>query len=175
MPLTERLAIRDFHILNYFEPNKRDYIRFRAELDPSVRRKLESEFALLVREGKMMRFERDDYDAAGDWDRRIQSVSREIGAWLEKNGSSLPAGGWTVAGTTSKGEWVVLPGDDAGRKQQWVRFLTKVLGRLTVVFVKAMDMKPEDRWLMSVFLHLLLNSIACHGQEEQEIRGFPAI
>ena len=53
--------------------------------------------------------------------------------------------------------------------------MTRVLGVFTERYLLEMPFRVEDRWLMSVFLHLMLDSISVWHLEEKEIREFPFI
>jgi len=55
----------------------------------------------------------------------------------------------------------------------FVKFMTKVLSRFTREFLREMPEYIDDRWLMSLFIHLLLNSISIW--HEPEVRMFPYV
>ncbi|MHC3130040.1 MAG: hypothetical protein IBV52_08215 [Candidatus Bathyarchaeota archaeon] len=59
------------------------------------------------------------------------------------------------------------------KKKEFAVFMTKVVGKFTRAYVKEMPRIVKDRWLLSVLLHLLLNSISVDKVQEKETREFP--
>jgi hypothetical protein len=86
----------------------------------------------------------------------------------------IPSGGWQIIGTAN-GKWLVAPEELEKQIEAFSIFMSKVLGKFTKAYVQEMPYRVRDRWLMSVFLHLMLDSISMSPNEENEIRQFPYI
>ncbi|MCZ2808106.1 MAG: hypothetical protein O2V44_01980 [Candidatus Bathyarchaeota archaeon] len=54
-------------------------------------------------------------------------------------------------------------------------FMTKVAGKFTRAYTTEMPRIVVDRWLLSVLIHLLINSISISQVQEREIRDFPYV
>ena len=59
------------------------------------------------------------------------------------------------------------------KSEMFAKLMTKVLSRFTREFLREIPEYIEDRWLMSLFIHLLLNSISIW--HETEVRMFPYV
>jgi len=99
--------------------------------------------------------------------RTLSAKKRFLGSLLPDNDS-----GWKVQGKNADHGWIVSPQDIDGQVEAFARFMTRVLGVFTERYLLEMPFRVEDRWLMSVFLHLMLNSISIWNPEEKEIREF---
>jgi hypothetical protein len=123
------------------------------------------------------------------WSPEKDARDRITGA-LQRLGHSvaLPPGfkgpGWRVygqAGTQAQpGSLAIAEQPIEEKVEEFVAFITHVAGRFTEEYLRAMPRRIDDRWLKSVFVHLLLNSISTpmtpDGKgEEGETRGFPPI
>lgn len=60
-------------------------------------------------------------------------------------------------------------------KKSLEKMLTSTVGKCSLMFLSDFKEKPKDLWIMSVFIHLLLNSLGYTGSEERSIRNFPPI
>ena len=103
-----------------------------------------------------------------DADTRI-SESRTRGRLPEMEGE------WKFIGKDQTGKWQVAPEDKAKMQFAFATFMSRVCGQFTRAYLKEMPSRVEDRWLMSVFVHLMLDSISTWGEEEKQLREFPAI
>jgi hypothetical protein len=83
--------------------------------------------------------------------------------------------GWEVRGKNGQGQWIISPTDLSSEAEAFAKFMTHVSGKFTQAFISEMPSRIENRWLMSLFLHLMMDSISIWQQEEQEIREFPYI
>ncbi len=88
-------------------------------------------------------------------------------------GLARSAQGWKVSGKNESGKWVVAS-EDLNRQQiAFANFMARVAGKFTRAYLEEMPYRVEDRWLMSLFLHLMLDSISIWQKEESEAREFP--
>ena len=69
--------------------------------------------------------------------------------------------------------WVFAEDDLELKVSEFSKFMTKVVGKFTKAYFKNMPRMAQDRWLFSVLLHLLLNSISMDQMQEKETREFP--
>jgi hypothetical protein len=125
----------------------------------------------------------DAWSPTADAENRIKSTLGRL-----SQSASLPAGfkgpGWKiegrVGGPRQAGGWLIGEQPMDEKVAEFAIFMTKVAGEFTAAFLRSMPNRVEDRWLKSVFVHLLLNSIstpmAKNGLgEEREVRDFPPI
>lgn len=84
-------------------------------------------------------------------------------------------GEWKFVGKDKAGKWQVVQEDKAKMQLAFATFMSRVCGQFTRAYLKEMPFRVEDRWLMSVFVHLMLDSISTWGEEENQLREFPAI
>ncbi len=84
-------------------------------------------------------------------------------------------GGWEVRGKNDQGQWIISPTDLDLEVEAFAKFMTDVTGKFTEAYISEMPSRIENRWLMSLFLHLMMDSISIWQQEENEIREFPYI
>jgi hypothetical protein len=83
--------------------------------------------------------------------------------------------GWDVQGKSNQGQWLISPTDLEPEAEAFAKFMTHVAGKFTQAYISEMPSKVENRWLMSLFLHLMMDSISTWQREEQEVREFPYI
>jgi hypothetical protein len=91
----------------------------------------------------------------------------------ERAGLPKSAAGWKITGMDQSGRWQWVPEDLNRQQAAFALFMTRVAGRLTRAYLEEMPYRVEDRWMMSLFLHLLLDSISTWQLEEDESRKFP--
>jgi hypothetical protein len=113
----------------------------------------------------------ESWSPAEDARTRILTAKEKAKAIL----SDIPEGGWMISGKDTGGNWAAAPQDIDRQVATFSTFMSKVAGRFTKAYLREMPYRVEDRWLMSVFIHLLLDSISTWQTEEKEIREFPYI
>ena len=89
--------------------------------------------------------------------------------------AEIPRGGWMIKGKAQDGTWIAASENLDKQVTAFSSFMCRVVGDFTKAYLKEMPYRVEDRWLMSVFLHLILDSISVWQTEENEIREFPYI
>jgi hypothetical protein len=108
--------------------------------------------------------------------KRAEKISQDPEVPMEIQGlEEIPLGGWMINGRTPDGKWKAEAEKLDKQIEAFSIFMTKVVGNFTKAYIKEMPYRVEDRWLMSVFIHLLLDSISIGHTEEYEMRGFPFI
>lgn len=171
IPLIKRLHITNFHILNYFDlsltnPNERDFIRLRVEVNESLLKQLKDEIINMIREGEIIRYEYETHSLRKDAEDRIESVRLQlikmIGRDIDKN--------WDIAGIQDGLLQIAMTADYDKKVKDFENFLGNVLGNFIIAFYEQISEKPYDKWLMSLFMHLMLNSICFDKTEEITIR-----
>lgn len=87
--------------------------------------------------------------------------------------------GWKVKGIQQvegqAGKWIISDEDLERQEEAFATFMSRVLGQFTRSYLKEMPYRVDDRWLMSLFIHLMLDSISTWQGEESEARSFPYI
>lgn len=108
--------------------------------------------------------------------KRAEEISQNPKIPMEIQGlGQIPLGGWMINGKTLNGKWQAEPENLDKQVEAFSVFMMKVVGKFTEAYIKEMPYRVEDRWLRSVFLHLLLDSISTWQKEEYEVREFPFI
>lgn len=177
LPIIMKVGIVNFQMLNYFNSTKgEDLIRFRVEASPAILIKVEDEIGRMKQEGRIRDYSKESYDPRRDAERRIESVRRKLETSLGKAVSE----NWKIVGLRD-GKLIVDESDAtayAKKVEAFEAFLCRILGKWTKLFVEEIDSKPDDKWLASLFVHLMMNSIAYSGpdypSEEDAIRKTPA-
>ena len=80
-----------------------------------------------------------------------------------------------IKGKTPSGWWIPAPENLDKQVTAFSIFMSRVVGKFTKAYLKEMPYRVEDRWLISVFVHLILDSISTWKNEENEIREFPYV
>jgi hypothetical protein len=176
VPTIMKVGITNFQMLNYFNPTQgEDFIRFRVEVAPAILMKVEDEIGRLKQKGRIRDYSKESYDPRLDAERRIESVRQKLEALWGKPVSR----NWKVVNLTD-GTLIVDESDAtayAKKVEAFEAFLCRIVGKWTKLFVEEIDSKPDDRWLVSLFVHLMMNSIAYSGpdtgSEEDTIRKTP--
>jgi hypothetical protein len=86
--------------------------------------------------------------------------------------------GWKVVGMHVEGgtlKWQFGDEDLGKQELAFASFMSHVAGQFTRAYLEEMPFRVDDRWMMSVFIHLMLDSISTWHDEENESRQFPYI
>ena len=166
LPILDEHEIEDFLVLN--EPK---FVLFRVEVEEETKKDIEKSLEVLVEqlESTFSRVTIEKWDPEEDARDRILGAAQRLGLKLEEGK------GWMIAGREPLNRnWVVPIQDNLDLKiREFAVFMTKVVGKFTRAYVKEMPRIVKDRWLLSVLLHLLLNSISMDKVQEKETREFP--
>lgn len=104
--------------------------------------------------------------------RRIMSAKDKLPA-----SSGLTKGdiGWQVIGKDDSNQWIFRDADLEAEVEIFSGFMTRVVGQFTRSFLSEIPERIENRWLMSLLVHLMLNSVSIDQGTENEVRAFPYI
>lgn len=169
--IVDDVGLDRYLIFSYFKEGQRDYIRFRIEADEEKSLKVKETLDKMKGKGTIFDYECESWSAKNDAELRIDSTREKI---QEMSNIQIPADNWRIAGRADD-KWAIGPGDYSRKVRQFTIMMEEVIGQCTRIFMDKLEEKPDDRWLMSVFVHLLLNSICCSESEENEVRTFPAV
>ena len=164
LPMLERYDVEDFLMLD--EP---DFVVLRIGINGESAKRILSDLEETIQMETL--FSRV---TMGSWSPITDARDRILGA---RERAKIPAeittGGWMIKGKTPNGNWEAAPEDLDRQVAAFSIFISKVAGKFTEAYLKEIPYRVEDRWLMSVFLHLILDSISTWQKEESEIREFP--
>lgn len=166
LPIVEKYSIEDFLILD--EPK---FVLLRIEVENEVEKQIESSLRQCVSSTPLFsELTVGNWSPTTDAKDRIFTARKRAMVPLE-----LPAGGWMIKGKASDGKWVASAEDLDRQVRAFSTFMSRVVGKFTKAYIKEMPYRVEDRWLTSVFLHLILDSISIWQKEEDESREFPYV
>lgn len=187
LPIIEKHDIQDFLILDEFLGEDR-FILLRVNVDEETVKQIKNNIDNIMKQSRFKRYFTDvkykDWFPEKDANERILGArERAIKSGISFEGVSEI--GWKVTGIKGYkfglglGEcyvsinWAVAPDDIKRKIEVFSLFMTKVVGQFTKAFLSEFPEYIDDRWLLSLFVHLLLNSISMW--QENEIRQFPVI
>ena len=168
LPILDEYGIKDFLILD-----EGDYFLLRVELDSKTVNDFKEELDNLVAEtSDFTNVKVETWSPEDDAKTRILEArerARQRGVSFE----GIPEGGWKIE-TWRDDRWIVEPDDLDEKIEKFARFMSRVIGKLTRAYLEEIPERVDDRWLLSVFIHLLLHSIS-EQRFEGQTRAFPAI
>jgi len=156
-----------FWITNYHNATN-DFIIFRAKCEKRQSKLVADFLGNLKKEHLITDFQSSSWNPGDDARNRIDNLRRlgfdpHANMIIGHNGSSI----------------IIFPDSNIGERQEQLSSLFEVLGECTKVVYKHLKTKPKDLWIVSVFVHLLLNSIDYSGpdapSEEDYIRKIPPL
>ena len=168
LSILDEHKIDDFLVLS--EPK---CVLFRVEIDEKIKRSIHDKLKNLIKQSE------DTFTDVqiGNWNPRDDARGRilKVAKYLNLQARGIPEGkGWMIAGRETLNRlWVPTEDDLELKVKEFSIFMTKVVGKFTRAYFKNMPRKIQDRWLLSVLLHLLLNSISIDQIQENETRDFP--
>lgn len=166
IPFVEKHSF-PFWITNYFNSTS-DFMLFRIRCDQEQTKLVASFLGDLKKRGLIADWQISTWDPQSDAQGRINGLSR-IG--FDPNRNRI------VGFDSSNNKVITAPDNNIGERQKQLTSLFETLGECTKAICSHLETKPKDLWIMSVFIHLLLNSIdySCPdpGTEEHRIRGIP--
>lgn len=166
IPILEKYGIEDFLMLD-----ERDFVLLRINIDSESSKRVHSDLEEIIKiEPIFSKVTVGSWSPVTDAKDRILAAREQVKIPVE-----IPEGGWMIKGKTSDGEWAVAPEDLNKQVAAFSIFMSKVVGKFTKAYLKEIPYRVEDRWLVSVFLHLLLDSVSTWQPEEKEIREFPYV
>ena len=194
LPIIEKRNIQNFLILDEFLDKER-FVLLRVNVDEETSKQIKRDIEKMIQQNEFKQF--FTHVKLEVWSPLEDAKSRILKArkGAEQRGVSfkgIPKGGWKVtgikgyklspiglgpviglAGITTLPEWDVAPEDLEHKAELFARFMTNVAGQFTKAFLREISEYIDDRWLLSVFIHLLLNSLSIWY--EDEARLFPYV
>jgi len=168
LTIVEKKKIRDFLTLNEVK-----FVLLRVQADEQEKAEIEKLLIDLVAQsqGHFARVAVEDWSPEDDARNRILSAARQLGVQLQDGK------GWRIAGREPLNRlWVPASDGQLDTKtQEFAIFMTRVLGQFTKAYLSQMPRRTDDRWLLSVMMHLVMNSISVNNYEEDEARSFPYV
>lgn len=172
LPILDRYGIKNFLTLD--EP---EFVLFRIEIEEVDIEDVRGDVQTFV--------EGNPYFSTvnvGDWSPQDDARARILGAKQRAVGGGVffpggvPDGGWKIVGRGSiNGNWVAGPDDLERKVKEFSNFMTKAVGPFTKAYIEAIQNGVNDPWMLSVFIHLLLDSISVWQNNEKLARDFPFI
>lgn len=159
-----------FWITNYYS-NTSDFILFRIKSEQEDLRNVETFLDDLKSRNIIA-----DWQCSGAWDPRSDARTRIEGLRQKVKGYNPET--HTIVGFDNS-IVALSPDDGVAEKEAQLGALFEALGECTRAIYDNLDAKPNDLWIVSVFIHLLLNSIDYSGpgasSEEDAIRRIPPL
>ncbi len=166
VPILEKHNIEDFLMLD--EP---EFLLLRVEVDDQLAKRIESSLKDAMRsESNFAKLTMEGWSPIADAKERILAARQRANVPTE-----IPEGGWMIIGKAENGRWIPAPEDLDRQVLAFSTFMSRVASKFTKAYLKEMPYRVEDRWLMSVFLHLALDSISVWQKQENESREFPYV
>jgi hypothetical protein len=111
------------------------------------------------------------------WSPIFDAENRIISAKQRLSGDDYIFGkvGWKILGKDENDQWLMANEDLEKQSEAFSIFMTEVLGSFTKQYIERMPYMVEDRWMLSVFVHLMLDSISVWQDVEGEVREFPYV
>ena len=163
IPFVEKTGVRCW-VTNYRDPSQ-DSIFFRVKVDRKEMELTQRFLDELVNRREIVRWDLGDWNPEEDARNRIASASQKLG--LPRSVAFKMQGPYIVNQEIAFDE----------RVEQLRLIFAEAVGSCTKVLYKALKSKPTDPWMMSVFIHLILNSIDVSGPtppcEESSVRYMP--
>ena len=163
-PILDEHKIENFLILN--EPER---VIFRIKINDETKDIIQKNLQKIIKQSEdaFSRITIEKWNPEEDARKRIMDAAQKLGLKL-KDGQ-----GWMISGLEPLKKHWILNEDNLDLKiKEFSTFMTKVVGKFTKAYVQEMPRLVQDRWLLSVLIHLLLNSISVDQIQENESRAF---
>lgn len=164
IPFVEENSL-SFWVTNYYNAAE-DFILFRVKLLESQKEGVQNFLDALKRRNLIADWQESSWDPSIDAQTRIANLKRfnfdpKANRITDLNGKNIST----------------CPDHNIEERQRQLTSLFEALGECTRAIYRHLENKPQDLWIMSVFIHLLLNSIDYSGpdpsSEEYRIRKIP--
>ena len=148
------INVQEYHILNNvsFDPNSgmnKAFIQFRFLTNDNITKKIINYLQVMKNQNRIDAFTKPkSYDPHSDSQKRFEVTSMMKNMGLIFENPQVNIANFEV-------------------------MLRKTVKKCVEKFLEDFPSPPRDIWVMSVFLHLFLNSLGYTSFKEQAIRGFP--
>lgn len=164
LQILEMYALENFLVLD--EP---DFVLLRVVVDDKSAEQIRSSLEESIHSSTLF-----SIVSVETWSPIVDAKQRILSAREKANlPAEIPPGGWMIKSNAISGNLIPVKEDLDKQITAFSTFMTRVVGKFTKAYLKEMPYRVEDRWLMSVFLHLILDSISTWQHEEKQIRQFP--
>jgi len=169
IPFVEKHAL-GFWVTNYYNATS-DFILFRVKSARDQSESVRSFLSDLKRKRLIADWEGSTWDPRSDAQDRIDRLRR-----IPNFDPNMNA----IVGYDSVNNRILVSSDsNIQERQAQLTALFEALGECTRAIYRHLDSKPKDLWTMSVFIHLVLNSLDFGGpdppSEEHNIRNIPPL
>jgi len=166
IPYVKRRCL-DFWITNYWNQNE-DFILFRVKGNTTQHKRVENLLNKLISKSLINRYIISTWNPRKDAKTRINNLATRIPNFNPKT--------HRIEAFTNV--LTVYPDPNFNERMKQLMTLFESLGECTKILYTNLKSKPEDKWIMSLFIHLLLNSLDYSGpnppSDEVNIRSIPA-
>ena len=149
--------------------NEPKSVIFRIQIDDETKDIIQKNLQEIIKqsENAFSRITIENWNPEEDARNRIMGAAQRLGLKL-KDGQ-----GWMISGLEPlRKHWTPTEDNLDLKIKEFSTFMTKVVGKFTKAYVKEMPRLVQDRWLLSVLIHLLSNSISVDQIQENESRAF---
>jgi hypothetical protein len=172
LPLLDR-----YEIVNFLTLDEPEFVLFRVEVEEENIEGIKGDIQeFLDNDPKFSTIKIVEWSPEEDARARILSAKqRAIDCGVTFPGG-VPEEGWKIVGfeqTTRR--WHGGPDDLERKVAEFSRFMARVNGQFTRAYLKEIENCVDDPWMLSVFIHLLLDSISIWQNQEKMARAFPFI
>ena len=157
------LRCRFLHSQEFLILDEPGFILLRVEADNGITGRIRASLEEAIRP-IFSQITAQSWSPQADAKNRILDARRRAGIL-----DGIPGEGWMIKGKNPNGWWIPAPEDLDKQVTAFSTFMSKVLGKFTKAYLKEIPYRVEDRWLMSVFVHLILDSVSTNQTEENEI------
>ncbi len=172
------LAILDkYEIENFLTLDEPDFVLFRVEIDEEVLGQIVADIKEFIGRGSSFSsINTADWSPEDDARARILSAKQRAAGMGVIFPEGVPEKGWKILGFEQTANQWHASSDDLERKvAEFSRFMAKVNGHFTRAYLTEIENGVDDPWMLSVFVHLLLDSISIWHRTEDMARNFPFI
>jgi hypothetical protein len=163
-----------YHVEDFLMLDEGKFFLLRVEADDETARKMKESFDSLVQgNSDFEEVVQATWDPENNARTRILDARKSAKEGLRISFGGIPEGGWKIE-TWCEGHWVAKPDDLSLETEKFAKFMSKVVGKFTRAYLEEIPERVDDRWLLSVFVHLLLHSVS-EQRFEKETRAFPWI
>jgi hypothetical protein len=172
VPILDKYKIDDFLTLD--EPG---FVLFRVEIDEAILGQIMADLKEFIgKEQSFSGINAVDWSPEEDARARILSAKQRAMEMGVSFLGGVPDGGWKILGIDQANKrWQGGPDDLERKVAEFSRFMARVNGQFTRAYLKEIEIGVDDPWMLSVFMHLLLDSISVWHNTENMARAFPFI